>query len=296
MKRLVSLVLLMMGCVCASAQMYGPQPQPSYQGLWWNSPSGSEAGWGLNIAHQGNILFATWFTYDADGKGMWLVVPRAELQPMDGYDPYYGMMPAVFEYVGPIYRTSGPSFDAARFDPNAVTVTQVGDADFRFTSPNAGSFSYTVNGVSGGKAITRQVFSSLPTCDFSGAAASFQDLWWKSPANSESGWGINIAQQGDIIFATWFTYDASGKGMWLVASDVRQSSPGMWSGALYSTTGPAFNAPAWDVSKVKTTPVGSITFAFDGTSSATVTAVVNGTTVSKSITREVFASPTSACR
>ena len=38
--------------------------QTSYEGLWWNSPANSESGWGLNITHQGNILFATWFTYD----------------------------------------------------------------------------------------------------------------------------------------------------------------------------------------------------------------------------------------
>ena len=24
---------------------------------------------------------------------------------------------------------------------------------------------------------------------------------------AESGWGINFAHQGDVVFATWFTYD-----------------------------------------------------------------------------------------
>ncbi|HEX4782635.1 MAG TPA: hypothetical protein VH301_17895, partial [Usitatibacter sp.] len=33
------------------------------QGLWWRSPAGSESGWGVNITHQSNTLFATWFTY-----------------------------------------------------------------------------------------------------------------------------------------------------------------------------------------------------------------------------------------
>ena len=33
---------------------------------------------------------------------------------------------------------------------------------------------------------------------------------------SESGWGINFAHQGDVIFASWFTYDMTGKGWWLV--------------------------------------------------------------------------------
>ena len=47
------------------------------------------------------------------------------------------------------------------------------------------------------------------------AAANYQGLWWNPPA--ESGWGINFAHQGDIIFATWFTYDAAGKPWWLIA-------------------------------------------------------------------------------
>ncbi|MGC1818702.1 MAG: S8 family peptidase, partial [Casimicrobiaceae bacterium] len=37
---------------------------PNYQGLWWASPAGSESGWGINFAHQGDVIFATWFTYD----------------------------------------------------------------------------------------------------------------------------------------------------------------------------------------------------------------------------------------
>ncbi len=34
---------------------------------------------------------------------------------------------------------------------------------------------------------------------------------------AESGWGINFAHQGDIVFATWFTYDTAGKPWWLIA-------------------------------------------------------------------------------
>ncbi|HET7260338.1 MAG TPA: S8 family peptidase, partial [Casimicrobiaceae bacterium] len=49
-----------------------PPPEANYQGLWWASPAGSESGWGLNVAHQGNVIFATWFTYDASGKALWL--------------------------------------------------------------------------------------------------------------------------------------------------------------------------------------------------------------------------------
>lgn len=294
MKRLALLALMMLGSACAFAQV---QAQPNYQGLWWNAPASSESGWGLNIAHQGSILFATWFTYDSEGKGMWLVVPRAELQPTegDGGPAGYGMGGAnTFDYVGSIYRTTGPAFDAAKFDPAAVTVTPVGEALFSFTSPDAGMFSFIVNGISGTKAIMRQVFGAPSACTFGGTPASFTALWWRS-GGSESGWGINVAQQGGILFATWFTYAADGKGLWLVASDVRESSPGTWTGSLYSTTGPAFGTP-WDVSKVKVVTVGAISLMFSDMMNGTLTATVNGTMVSKPITRQVFSSPASACR
>ena len=46
---------------------------PNYQGIWWNSPATSEDGWGINFAHQGDTIFASWFTYDtlAAAGGSW---------------------------------------------------------------------------------------------------------------------------------------------------------------------------------------------------------------------------------
>ena len=52
------------------------------------------------------------------------------------------------------------------------------------------------------------VRAARPACLRAGVQAS--GLWWDL-ADAESGWGINIAHQGDIIFVTWYTYDASGK-------------------------------------------------------------------------------------
>ena len=40
----------------------------NFQGTWWNAPGGSESGWGINFAHQGDMIFATWFTHDANGR------------------------------------------------------------------------------------------------------------------------------------------------------------------------------------------------------------------------------------
>ena len=85
------------------------------QGLWWSSPAGYESGWGLNIAHQGNTLFATWFTYDSDGSAMWLVIPNASRTGGD-------------RYTGDVYRTTGPAFSSATFNPTDVGRAVVGSA------------------------------------------------------------------------------------------------------------------------------------------------------------------------
>src|SRR5262249_55465297 len=156
------------------------------------------------ITHQGNILFATWFTYDADGSGMWLVMPAGQLMAGMMMKPYgYGEMIQMTAESGAVYRTTGPSFDAGSFDPNARHPTPVGSATLQFSDSDTGVFSYTVNGVTQAKSITRQVFATVPTCSFGtpdNTVHNYQDLWWKSPANSESGWGVNIAHQGDILF------------------------------------------------------------------------------------------------
>ena len=73
------------------------------------------------------------------------------------------------------------------------------------------------------------------------AAASFganvQGMWWASPGGSESGWGIDIAHQGNMLFATWFTYDANGQPTWLVMSSGFRNGDNAYTGDLYRLTG-----------------------------------------------------------
>ena len=74
--------------------------------------------------------------------------------------------------------------------------------------------------------------AGAPECTLGGAKSAtenYQDLWWNS---DESGWGVNIAHQGDILFATWYTYDAQGKGLWLVMSNTAKSGGSTYSGAV----------------------------------------------------------------
>ena len=259
---------------------------PNYGGLWWASPAGSEAGWGINLAHQGDVIFATWFTYDATGKGLWLTASANLVGDR--------------QYSGALLQTTGPAFDITPFRPERVRIATVGTATLRFGDANDGTFDYTLNGITQSKAITREVFGALPTCTFAltpdlTTAYNYQDLWWAAPAGSEPGWGINLTHQGDIIFATWFTYDHDGTPMWLSAT-APKTGAGAYRGTLYRTTGPAFNAQPFDPAQVVATAVGPMTLAFTNGNSGTFSWTVDGESGSEAITREIFEPPGTVCQ
>jgi len=141
----------------------------NFGGLWWQAPAGSESGWGINFAHQGDVIFATWFTYDANGKALWLSMTANKT--------------ADNVYAGTLYQTHGPAFNAVPFDPAVVVRTPVGSGTLTFTDANNAQFAYVVNGIAQTKIVTREVFGMLPTCTFGtqpnlALATNYQDLWW----------------------------------------------------------------------------------------------------------------------
>lgn len=111
----------------------------------------------------------------------------------------------------------------------------------------------------------------------------YTDLWWNP---NESGWGVNVIQQWDTIFATLFVYDQAGNAHWFVASNLT-GSPSTFSGTLYQTTGPYFGGP-FNPAAVNAPAVGSMTFAFNGNDTGTLSYTVNGVGVTKSIQRQGF--------
>jgi hypothetical protein len=243
----------------------------NYTDLWWAGQA--ESGWGININHQGNVIFATLYTYDLDGSPMWLDMSDGERQA-DG------------SYTGALYRATGPAFDGSSAGP--FSPVQVGTMRIAFTGPDSANLTYTYNGIAVAKSITRTPFAAQPAaCSWSAFDRSFsddyQDLWWNP---NESGWGVNLAHQADTLFATLFTYDRSGKGLWLVMSDGARTGSGRYSGTLYRTSGPPFNASPWR--SVSQTPVGTMSFAFSDGDTGTMTYTVNGTTVTKPIQRFSF--------
>ena len=258
----------------------------NYQGLWWAAPAGSEAGWGLNLAHQGTTIFATWFTYDASGEPLWLSV-IAEQTPAGTYS-------------GPLLQSSGPAFDAPVFNPALVRSRTIGTATLAFAADDTGTFTYAIGAVRQSKTIVREVFGPRPVCTFGlepdlTLAYNYQDLWWAAPAGSQAGWGLNLTHQGDTIFGTWFTYDRDGSPLWL-AFTAPKTDTTAYAGTLYRTSGPAFHAAPFLPADVTPTAVGTASVAFTNGNAALFAWTIEGLTRSTPVTREIFAAPGTICQ
>jgi hypothetical protein len=60
----------MLDAGAAVAAALGVSPTLNFQGMWYAAPAESEAGWGIDFAHQDEVIFATWFTHDAQRQGV----------------------------------------------------------------------------------------------------------------------------------------------------------------------------------------------------------------------------------
>ena len=266
----------------------------NYGGLWWAAPAGSESGWGINFTHQGDVIFAAWFTYDLTGKALWLVMSATKTDAKT--------------YRGQLFQVSGPAYDAVPFtpigSPGGAVGAPVGVGSLTFNDAGSGTFAYTLNGVSQAKAVTRETFGALPNCTFGvetdpAQANNYQDLWWAAPAGSQAGWGINLTHQGDTIFATWYTFDHDHTPMWVVMAAAKTRFGG-YVGQLYRTSGPPFNSvpfsPIGAPGGASGSIVGNGALYFADGNSGTFYYTLNGAGGVKQITREVLVSPGTVCQ
>jgi hypothetical protein len=115
---------------------------PDFTDLWWNP---NESGWGVSVTQHGNTAFYRVFVYDTDNRPLLFIVSATASN-------------GGATFSGPITMTTGPWFGSSPFDPSQVTRTTAGTATLTFSDYNNGVLTYTVNGVTKTKAITRNVF------------------------------------------------------------------------------------------------------------------------------------------
>lgn len=134
------------GSTTASSYTIDTASSPSaLTGLWWNA---NESGWGLTVTQQYSIIFVAMYTYDTANNPIWYVITNCPV--------------VAGGCTGDIYKVKGGSTLTTSWAPN-LALTKVGSGTLAFSDANSATMNFTIDGVAGSKAITRQVFASPPT-------------------------------------------------------------------------------------------------------------------------------------
>jgi hypothetical protein len=112
------------------------------------------------------------------------------------------------------------------------------------------------------------------------------DLWWNA---NEPGWGIQMVQRDQAIFATIYVYYTDDTPYWYTSLMTYQGNY-VWSGALNLSNGSWFGAIPYSVPAFSTQTVGTMTWTATFVESGTLTYTVNGVQVTKNLTRFHLAS------
>jgi hypothetical protein len=107
-------------------------------------------------------------------------------------------------------------------------------------------------------------------------------------ATGESGWAAEFVHRGSTIFAVIYVYDPSTNPTWYSATlEFVAAGAGTlsWSGDLYATKGPWFGTVPFNSSQVTLRKVGTMTWIAQSVTGGTLTYTVDGTQVTKAMTR-----------
>ncbi len=249
--------------------------QPNLAGLW-STPG--EGGWGITIAHQGEILFPVWYTYNAQGRPIWHT--STPTRQTDG------------SYLGDLFRFDGTPFNLINAAPAYQPGITVGSGRYTVLDSGKLRFDYTIDGISQSKTLQRLAPGSVPLCRFSilprTEASNRTDIWWNS---TEPGWGMYLTESGNLIFLTWYTYASDGKPMW-VTGLLSKGSNGIFTGPLNRpSTGIAFNNISGPATTFPVPEVGSASLSFSNGETATLNYTLDGISQQKAITRVVYSGP-----
>jgi hypothetical protein len=239
---------------------------PDYTDMWWAGKV--EDGWGVSITQHGRIQFIVIYAYDSAGKPIWYVVPGGDWNSSQT------------AFTGAAYVPTSARFDAydkAQFKVGAP----VGTVTVSYTASDKATLSFTLSGVSGSKAIERQLFA----LDDGQPKLQVADLWWAT--DLENGWGMNIAQQGRVLFPVWYTYDADGRTIFLVVPGGTWNG-NIFTGDIYTTTSSPWLGTTYDTTRFKVTKVGTMSLTFMDQANATMSYTVNGVAQTKTIVRQPY--------
>jgi hypothetical protein len=118
-------------------------------------------------------------------------------------------------------------------------------------------------------------------------ADDYTDAWWVGPA--EDGWGVDLIQSQDVIFASLFVYGPAPATTptWYVAV-LSRAGNGSFTGPLYHTAGTGIGAPWNPADHPAPVQDGTATFTPTSAATGTLTYNVNATIVTKTIRRQTL--------
>ena len=155
---------------------------PFAQGQWWDP---SRSGHGFEILSVRDQVAIVWFTYDDRGRPVWYTAN--------------GRLDALGTEALPLMRH--------RWENGAKGGADVvGSLRLTLRSFEAADVAFEVDGRRGTWQIQPLVVSGvIPEIDHSG-------LWFDA---GNSGWGVSLTQQGDVLGGLLYTYDAAGAPTWV---------------------------------------------------------------------------------
>ncbi len=116
-------------------------------------------------------------------------------------------------------------------------------------------------------------------------ATAFSEIWWNS---KESGWGVNVVHQNQLMYLTFYIYRADGTPYWVSALLTyvpgNLNGPYVFTGDLYENHGPWYGGPYAPPATVRKAGTATFTVGVDGYS-ATLSYTVDGVPVSKTVER-----------
>lgn len=157
---------------------------PFTQGHWWNP---QRAGSGFEIFSVGSDAMAIWYTYDASGAPIWYTAQ--------------GTLGSTAAW--PLLRHQWVNGQRGAF-------ATAGSLRLTVRNAEAMKVDFEIAGSTGSWEIQPFVQSGLGLeVDHSGS--------YFNPDNS--GWGLTLTQQGDVLGGVLYTYDASGRPTWYAGFD-----------------------------------------------------------------------------
>ena len=125
---------------------FGSGTAPSaidYTDVWWGGIA--QNGWGVALSQQQAVLVGSWYTYNSQGQAVWYLING-------------GSFTSANVFAAPLTRATGSQLIGATYNASLFMPVSAGNVTITFSDANNASMSYTVDGVTQSKAISRLPF------------------------------------------------------------------------------------------------------------------------------------------